>query len=193
MNNNVKVALSFVAGAAVGVAASWFILKERFDQITNDEIASFKEQYRERMEEKKAATENLEKTNDALKEILENAQDVEAVEDIIAKEGYVIADEEDTPKETRKKPYAIKPDELGDEQYDVCVLTYYADGVLTNDWDEPIEDIEGTVGKHNLSKFKASDMDDMYVRNDELELDYEINKDTRRFVDIGPDDGEYDE
>jgi hypothetical protein len=69
-------------------------------------------------------------------------------------------------------------------------LTYYSDGVLTNDWDEVIENIEGTVGEANLKEFEKSDNDDMYVRNDEVELDYEINKDTRRFVDIGPDDNE---
>jgi hypothetical protein len=195
MNNNLKVTLSFVAGAAAGVAASWFILKKRYEQITNDEIATFKEEYRGRMEEKKAATENLEKITDKFKEETERLKDIDSVEKIISEEGYSNNEEKgetDGSSETRKKPYVIKPDELGDEQYEICVLTYYADKVLTNDWDEVIEDVEGTVGKENLKTFGQYEEDAIYVRNDELELDYEINKDARRFVDIGLDD-EYDD
>lgn len=195
MNNNLKVTLSFIAGAAAGVAASWFILKKRYEQITNDEIASFKEEYRGRMEEKKAATENLEKITDKFKEETERLKDIDSVEKIISEEGYSNNEEKgetDGSSETRKKPYVIKPDELGDEQYEICVLTYYADKVLANDWDEVIEDVEGTVGKENLKTFGQYEEDAIYVRNDELELDYEINKDARRFVDIGLDD-EYDD
>lgn len=196
MNNGVKIALSFVVGAAAGAAASWFILKERYNQIANDEIASFKEEYKERMEEKKAATEELEKTVDAFKEATEKAQELSEVKKIITDEEYFANGQEGEPDEspkTRKKPYVIRPDELGDEQYSICVLTYYADGVLTNDYDEVIDDIEGTVGKESLKTFGQYEEDAIYVRNDELELDYEINRDTRRYVDIGPDDNEYDE
>lgn len=197
MNNSFKMTLSFMAGAAVGVAASWFILKKKFDEIVNEEIDSFKAEYKQRMEEKKAATENLEQIADDLKAFTEKVQDEEEEAiDIINNEGYSNVEKEGEPDESpkvRKKPYVIKPDELGDEQYEICVLTYYADGILTNDWDEVIEDIEGTVGKESLKTFGQYEADAIYVRNDELELDYEINKDSRRFFDISPDDIEYDE
>ena len=194
MNNKLKMTLSFTAGAVIGATASWFLLKKRYEQITNDEIATFKEEYKVRMTEKKEATERLEEVTEKLKEETERIQSIKKVDDIIENEGYSSNDEKgetsDSSK-TRKKPYVIKPDELGDEQYDICVLTYYADKVLANDWDEVVEDVDGTVGKDNLKTFGQYEEDCVYVRNDELELDYEINKDARRFVDIGLDD-EYD-
>ena len=198
MNNKIKIGLSFVVGAAAGGIAVWAILKERCNQMMSDEINAFKEEYKQRMDEKKAATEKLEQTSEALKKAAEEAQkaaDIQESFNILTKEGYIDKDEEGEPDldEIRKKPYTIPPDMLGDEQYSICVLTYYADGVLTNDYDEVIEDIEGTVGKDSLKRFGEFEEDAIYVRNDELEIDYEINKDVRRYVDIGPDDFEYDE
>lgn len=192
MNNGLKIGLSFTLGAVAGVAASWFILKKRYEQIADDEIASFKEEYKERVEKRKEATERLDRMADALKEAADKAESSAKVDEIIKKEGYADINEEGESG-NRKKPYVIRPDELGDEQYDICVLTYYADGVLTNDYDDVIEDVEGTVGKDSLESFGEYEDDAVYVRNDELEIDYEINKDSRRFVDIGPDDNEYDE
>lgn len=200
MNNGVKITLSFVAGVAAGATAAWYILKERYNKMVNEEVASFKEEYKERMEEKKAATSELEKTAESFKKAAEEAQKaaktLNEYRNLVDSEGYSYDDEKgepDEPSETRKKPYVIRPEELGDEQYSICVLTYYADGVLTNDYDEVIENIEGTVGKESLKTFGQYEEDAIYVRNDELELDYEINRDVRRFVDIGPDDTEYDE
>ncbi len=215
MKNGAKMAFSFLAGTAAGATVAWFLLKTHYEKVMNDEIASFKAEYKQRMEEKKEATKNLEEITDALKAEQERVEAVAKASDIAEEEGYYV--HEDGPFDDgvldrlyrenkqkgepdikpssgpRKKPYVISPDELGDEQYEICVLTYYADGVLTNDWDEVIEDIEGTVGKESLKTFGKYEDDAVYVRNDELELDYEINKDTRRYVDIGPDDTEYDE
>lgn len=218
MNNGVKITISFVAGVAAGATAAWYVLKERYNKMMNEEIASFKEEYKERMEEKKAATAELEKTAESFKkaaeEAAETAKNFESFKNIVNGEGYYYVHEDnpfddgildrkyrekhqkgepDEPSETRKKPYVIPPSELGDEQYDICVLTYYADGVLTNDYDEVIDNIEGTVGKESLKTFGQYEPDAVYVRNDELGIDYEINRDVRRYVDIGPDESEYDD
>lgn len=192
MNNGLKIGLSFTLGAVAGVAASWFILKKRYEQIADDEIASFKEEYKERVEKRKEAAERLDRMADALKDAAERVESKAKVDEIIKKEGYADINEEGESG-NRKKPYVIRPDELGDEQYSICVLTYYADGVLTNDYHEVIDDVEGTVGKDSLETFGEFEEDAVYVRNDELEIDYEINRNLRRFVDIGPDDNEYDE
>ncbi|MCF8018153.1 MAG: hypothetical protein K9L62_02020 [Vallitaleaceae bacterium] len=82
-------------------------------------------------------------------------------------------------------PYIINPDDFGDhEEYDLVTLTYYSDGVLTDQDDELIEDIDGMVGYEALSRFKDFKIDCLYVRNDRLGSDYEIISDLRRFDDV---------
>ena len=82
------------------------------------------------------------------------------------------------------KPYVISPDELGEKDYSIISLNYYADGVLADDFDVVIDDVENTVGEDALTHFGEYEDDSVFVRNDELELDYEILKDMRRFEDI---------
>ena len=63
-------------------------------------------------------------------------------------------------------------------------MTDYADGVLTDDWDHPIEDVEGLVGVESLTHFGEYEEDSVYVRNDRYKTDYEILKDLRNFSEI---------
>ena len=63
-------------------------------------------------------------------------------------------------------------------------MNYYADGVLADDFDVVIDDVENTVGEDSLTHFGEYEDDSVFVRNDERELDYEILKDMRRFEDI---------
>lgn len=61
---------------------------------------------------------------------------------------------------------------------------YYADGVLANYYDEPIDDIDEYVGKDSLNHFGEYEADSVYVRNDEKKIDYEILRDDRKFSDV---------
>lgn len=83
------------------------------------------------------------------------------------------------------KPYVISPEEFSDIwEYDTISLTYYADNVLTDDEDEVMEDIEGTVGADSLERFGEYEDDAVYVRNDRLKCYYEILKDLRNYSDV---------
>ena len=46
--------------------------------------------------------------------------------------------------------------------------------MLTDTYDNVIEDVEGTVGKKSLKHFGEYEEDSVFVRNDDLETDYEI-------------------
>ena len=82
-------------------------------------------------------------------------------------------------------PYIITPDEFGEfDDYETISLTYYADGVLTDDMDEPIEDVDGLVGVDSLSHFGEYEDDSVFVRNDRMKADYEILSDLRNYSDI---------
>lgn len=50
----------------------------------------------------------------------------------------------------------IPPEQFGDdEEYEQISLTYYADGVLADENDEVIEDVEDAVGIDSLNHFES--------------------------------------
>jgi hypothetical protein len=80
---------------------------------------------------------------------------------------------------TNERPYIIHQDEFSqkEEGYGQVTLTYYAvDAVLTDEDEQPIDDQDEVVGLDNLSNFGhgADDYHVVYVRNDRLQLDYEV-------------------
>ena len=86
-----------------------------------------------------------------------------------------------------KKPYVVSPEEFGDiDEYETKSLTYWQDGVLTDEDDEVVEDVESLVTKDALTHFGEYEDDSVFVRNDEQGIDYEILLDTRRYADVHP-------
>lgn len=79
----------------------------------------------------------------------------------------------------KKRPYIIKSEDFGSESgYGEETLYYYTeDGALINDKEEEIEDYEFMLG-NALTKFGFDHNDEhsIYVRNPNMEMDYEIIK-----------------
>lgn len=78
-------------------------------------------------------------------------------------------------------PYVIHYDERHELDFEIVTLTYYTrDDVLCNDRDEVIDPDkrDALIGDGNLDRFGhgSNDASIVYVRNDELELIYEIVK-----------------
>lgn len=88
------------------------------------------------------------------------------------------------------KPYRIGVNELGEPPnpgWQTLTITYYAeDKVLADDKEQPIRDIKGTVGSLELITFggPSGDPHIKYVRNEKLEIDFEIIYDRRSFADV---------
>ena len=83
------------------------------------------------------------------------------------------------------EPFIIRPEEYGElHAYETLNLNYYADGVLTDDLDNPIEDVESLVPADFADHFGEYDDNAVFVRNDNLECDYEILRDLRKFTDV---------
>lgn len=193
MNNKVYIGIAFAIGAVSGSLASWFLLKKKYELIAQKEIDSVKEVYSRYMGEKKDEkdeTETQEKTDEEKPSEQEMA--VREVEEEITRLGYRDYSDITRPKskkEVRKmsgyKPSVITPEEFGDvDGYDTLTLTYYADGVLTDDADYPVEDIDDMVGYESLNHFGEYEDDAVYVRNDALRTDYEILYDPRNYSDV---------
>jgi hypothetical protein len=83
------------------------------------------------------------------------------------------------------KPYVISPEDFGEiEDYDQRTLFYYEDGVLTDDEDNPIEDVDGVVGRGSLTHFGEYEDDSVHVRNERLRIDYEILREPNTYADV---------
>ena len=82
------------------------------------------------------------------------------------------------------RPYIITPDEFGDredEGYDTVSLVYYSDGILTDDVDQLVEDVDDTVGLESLNHIGEYEDDSVFVRDERKKVDYEILKDNGVF------------
>ena len=83
--------------------------------------------------------------------------------------------------EPMSKPYVINPINYAEkDDYGCENLAYYADGVLADINDEPVDNIEELVGDA-LDHFGDYEEDAVHVRNEKLKCDYEILRDDRTF------------
>lgn len=197
MNLNIlnKVVI-FTVGAAIGSAVTWKLVKTKYEQIAQEEIDSVKEVFSRREESK--YDEGLKDALQLNKEIdaaTKRAIDTEGSEkkemaDILDNQRYTNYSNNRSKEETGMemefdKPYVIPPDEFGDiDDYNTVSLTYYADGIVTDEMDEPIDDVDDIIGEESLDHFGEYEEDSVFVRNDALRTDYEILRDVRNYSDI---------
>lgn len=84
-------------------------------------------------------------------------------------------------------PYILTQDEYmsNETEFEQSTLTYYqVDDVLTDSRDEEIRDSDNTVGDVNLTKFGhgSGDPNVLYIRNERLEMEFEILLERTSFV-----------
>lgn len=91
----------------------------------------------------------------------------------------------------RSKPYLISYDQFMDDEpanYDKVTLTYFEeDDSLIEEKDESlIPNADEIVGTEYSSNFghKSGDKDTVYIRNEQLEVDFEITRDPRSYVEV---------
>lgn len=183
--SNRNVILAFSLGAAVGSLVAWRILKNKYEQIARTEIEEVKAVYSKRAKENK---ENVEKEikNEKIDE--EHESRVEKYSEIAKKYNPPESSDASQNQEddfVADRPYVISPSEFGDQDgYDTVSLKYYSDGVLTDYFDEPVDDVDDLVGEESLNSFGEYEPDSVYVRNEEERTDFEILLEPGKFSDI---------
>lgn len=190
-NSTLSNVLIFTAGLAIGSVVTWKLLKTRYEQIAQEEIDSVYEAIAQRDAGESIAEglkDGIEKAGDGFEKsseaINKTAINIREYAEILRKENYTNYNE---AKEAIKvhEPYVIPPEDFGElDDYDTMSLTYYADGVLADDMDEIVEDVDDIVGRDSLSHFGEYEDDSVFVRNDNMRADYEILLDERRYSDV---------
>ncbi len=185
----------FMAGATVGAAGAWFYCKRYYENIAQEEIDSVKAAFAERKPDVLKNIKSDETNTDDNKHKADMAKlkpDLVQYAAKLQEEGYTnysahsekttSVEKEDEP--VVDKPYVISPEDSGESSYAQINLTYYADGVLADDEDDILEDIEDTVGSDFASHFGEYEDDTVFIRNDRLRCEYEIQRDNRAYEEV---------
>lgn len=186
-NTTLSKFLIFSAGAAVGSVVTWKLLKTKYERIAQEEIESVKEVFsRKRPIDESTKVEETEEEN-----VDESGdQEIGKYEKILHEAGYTnYSNVETINKEVDEveKPYVISPEDFDEfDEYETSSLTYYADGVLTDEEDNIVDDPKDIVGDDFADHFGEYEDDSVFIRNDRLKCDYEILKDYRRYSDCHP-------
>lgn len=182
----------FATGAIVGAAVAAKAVREKYQQEAEEEIAEMREYYRELKKEATKVDTTEDDTKEESKEEFKPIEELAEAEGIIKDKGYVnYTNYNDTDlKENNREErvdedeiYIIDPEEFGGEngEYDTATLTYFKDGVLADEVDEIVTyNIIG--GEENLQPFKDyPDCTAVYVRDDNIMVDYEILRDPYQY------------
>lgn len=202
--------LMFAAGAAIGSAVTWKVVKTKYEKIAQEEIDSVKEAFTDRLANLQEQVDEY-ATLDEVEERIDRAQKIDwsDYEDLEEEDN----DEDDCNPEDNlndyarlvdnytngkggvdemtKRPYVISPYDFGElDRYSQVELTYYADGTLEDEDYNIVTDVDELIGSDSLFTFGEYEDDAVFVRNDRLRADFQILKDYRTYEEarsVGPD------
>lgn len=115
--------------------------------------------------------------------LLRNIFEAQDPDDVIPDWDY----EEELVNRSPDVPYVISLEEFtdGSEGFEQTTVTYFeGDDVLSDESDKIIEDIANTVSEETLYRFGHGSKDNnvVYVRNEKLNLDFEILRSHRKYA-----------
>lgn len=184
MNNKVKAAVIFVAGAAMGSVATWLVTKQYYKNIADEEIASVKEVYSNRKEETEPENSPGEK--------IEETDHTEDYKKVLSTEGYTNYSKRDDKKDydlpsEDDNPFVsfINDDEYGYEFETESLDFFVVDDVVINGIGEELskEEVAEMIGVDWKDRFLNCGYETLYIRNTYKEMDYEIVLNNCRYND----------
>lgn len=204
-----KKLLIFLLGAGVGATGAWFYMKQKYQSELQKELSKQREYY-EKVDIKEEPVEEV--SDDISEEEIEEIEEKENVEEpkkgqafskpdlvdyakMFLKDankedlGETVADILNKDEEEREDfGYTLIADSLFEELYidgyEIVELTCWDDGICTNINDE-VEFYLTEMNK-NLTFEDFDSNGYLYLRNDEDEIVYEVNKENRRYEDVFP-------
>lgn len=201
MTSKIGTALVFFAGAAIGGFTAFTVLKKRYNDAVEEDIFSIKEAFHKR--EKKLMDEIAElKERQQVDEGSDEPAEKPAPQTVVASNGhqekgdindyarmvnriaYSKTSVPQPPEHEVEPPYVISPEEFGEmDGYTTISLTYFDDGILSDEKGVIIDEPEEIVGDA-LNHFGEYEEDSVFVRSDPKRCDYEILRDLRSYAEF---------
>lgn len=185
----------FIGGVAAGSFVTWRLLKEKYIRQTQEEINEVREHYRKKKESEEVtvdsngSTETNEKpdliayaaklTKNGYIDYTNPKSLVKATGDMIDAVAQKDNEESLDPvilnDPSYQPPYIISPEDFAiDDEYTIVNLNYYIDGVLTDEDDNIVENVDDVVGLENLNHMGEYEDDALHIRNENYKCEYEI-------------------
>lgn len=184
----------FVAGALIGSSATWLYVKDKYEKMYIEDVASIRKKYKEyhemkkEYEEKKKDYFNKDDVVLVKNDIEVNHEDVDytkyKTKQNMFRDHVNLSKEEQEVIDDTITIISAEEFAANDEDYEVQSLTYYADGHLIDEYNEIITNVEDVVGYNSLNLFDTTDTDCVFVKNDNTESIYEILRDLRDYSDV---------
>jgi hypothetical protein len=204
MKLSIVVGTTAIVSLAVGSAAGYFIalkiLDKKYQDQLQQEVESTKKFYAKLYKkdefqtpestikeiapgaaEAAAALLNYKGISDAAFEVVDEKREFaqQVLHNIFAEKTTEEISDKEKRNRTEEAPYILSKDEFmeSDSDYTQSTVTYFGgDKVLVDSREDIIEDVDMTVGEGNLERFGhgSGDPNVLYVRNDRLEIEFEI-------------------
>lgn len=175
----------FAAGAGIGSAVTWKIVKSKYEQIAQEEIDSVKEYYHDKYDNKDDSEPVEEPVGDGVKRVAGLAADFKTEKPDLKDYANMIKEANYSQEVETERPYVIQPLEYGEmDDYEVRSLVHYTDGVLVDENGEIVEDVDHVVGGGYAAHIGEHEEDVVHIRNDVTKTDYEILADPRSYSDL---------
>lgn len=206
MNNYLKVGLAFVTGLAVGAFATKKYLEYKEEQNETEDVVIGNEEDNEEVDvidndENNEEVVEAQSINNTINRI--NYNNIKSTEDESYKRilndlryrndnnaGNSLENNYVEPEEVdRNKPYNISQADFEDrDAYESDEYTVYADGYVTDSYGMPLspEDIDNSIGTGFEQYFGTYCDDQVWIRNERLQMDFSIIRDIECFADVAP-------
>lgn len=177
----------FAVGCLTGGLAVRTYFKKKYEKISEEEIASMRDYIQKKekeLKEKKESSYNNYKTlesDSVAKSVYFNYQKPADEDEIVDYEEYrnermeEMAEKEHPEDDIPESPYRISADDfINNEVFDKETLTFYEEDAALTDEQDQIVEISNTIGQDAYTYFLDADVDEMFVRNPKLSIDFEI-------------------
>lgn len=202
--------LIFSGGVIIGCVTTYFVLKDQFEEDLQEQIEDVKHAYAEAVDriyaDKYHTEKNEEESVEEADPTIEKSSIDEAKTELKSKVQYLAydkmglggADQEAESEESSDVdpeaefpqddapgvPYVISAQQFATEYpfFNKVTLEYYEhNGILVDEDGVHVEDIDETIGKDSLLRIGEYEPDVVYVRNEELNVDFEVCRIRRDF------------
>lgn len=180
----------FAIGAAVGSATTWYLVKKKYEAIAKEEIESVKAVFSQKKQEMNRDSDDLTERE----KVQQEKPDIKEYAKKLSGSGYTNYSNTETRDDSKtdemgeellERPYVIAPEQFQEfADYSVISLTYYADGVLADENDEKIDDVDEMLGVDPADHFGEYEDDSVFVRCDRLKVEYEILRSLKTYSEV---------
>lgn len=146
---------TFVLGAVIGAGVTYLCMKGKVDV----EISNVRESLSEQISEKEEKT---------APHIEEKKDIFEVADEILTKNSYSYSNP------VKEKFYTVESDIAGEDGYDLIKFVYHRDGIITDEDNNPVNNVPLHLGINYLPMIKDCKRDFVYIRNEDQKTDYQI-------------------